>query len=406
MNVLVLGASGYIGSNLVPHLLARGYGVRAASRRREVLEGRGWIGAELVEADALDPASLPQALNGIQVAYYLVHSMGSGADFAEKDRHAAENFRIAAEAAGVRRIIYLGGLQGHGANTRHLQSRKETGEVLRAGNIPVTELRAGIIVGAGSAAFEVIRDLVNHLPVMTTPRWVRSKTQPIALDNLLEYLSRLLDAPLTEGKIYDVAGPETLRYDQLITQFGAAVGKKRLIIPLPVLTPRLSSYWLDLVTSVPASVARPLIDGLKEDLLANDAAIRVVIPIPLATYREAIDAALRHERELALPARWTEGALAFRGYDPSVSYYSKGARTELHTDVPSAVVWAAVQSIGGKRGYYYANSLWRLRGLLDRIVGGVGMRRGRRHPTELRIGDAVDFWRVVAIEPGTRLTLV
>lgn len=406
MNVLVLGASGYIGSNLVPHLLARECQVRATSRRRDVLQGRGWDGAELVAADALDPASLPKALQGIEVAYYLVHSMGSGVDFAEKDRSAAENFRTAAEAAGVKRIIYLGGLQGGHANTQHLQSRRETGEVLRAGTIPVTELRAGIIVGAGSAAFEVIRDLVNHLPIMTTPRWVRSRTQPIALDNLLEYLSRLLDEPLTEGKIYDVAGPEILRYDQLITQFGAAIGKKRLIIPLPVLTPRLSSYWLDLVTSVPASVARPLIDGLKEDLLANDAAIRALIPIPLDTYRAAIEAAFRTERELPLPARWTEGALAFRGYDSSVSYYSKGARTELHTDMAPEVVWAAVQGIGGRRGYYYANYLWRLRGLLDRIVGGVGMRRGRRHPTELRVGDAVDFWRVVAIEPGTRLTLV
>ncbi|MBE7518390.1 MAG: DUF2867 domain-containing protein [Thermoflexaceae bacterium] len=406
MNVLVLGASGYIGSNLVPHLRAQGHHVRATARRKEVLEGRGWDGVELVSADALDPASLCTALNGINVAYYLVHSMGSGDDFEERDRTAAENFRIAAETAGVERIIYLGGLQPPGESTRHLRSRQETGNILRAGPVPVTELRAGIIVGAGSAAFEVIRDLVNHLPAMTTPRWVRSRTQPIALQDLLDYLSRLLEIPVTGGKTYDVGGPETLSYEEMIAQFAAAVGKRRWVIPVPVLTPRLSSYWLDLVTSVPASVARPLIDGLRHDLLADDAPLRELIPIPLHTYREAIEAALRTERELALPARWTEGSLAFRGYDPAVSYYSKGTRTELSAPVSPSAAWNAVCCIGGEQGYYYADFLWRLRGLLDRVVGGVGMRRGRRHPTDLRPGDAIDFWRVVALEPGRRLTLV
>jgi uncharacterized protein YbjT (DUF2867 family) len=406
MNVLVLGASGYIGSNLVPHLQAQGHQVRAAARRQAVLEGRGWDGVELVSADALDPSSLCAALNGINVAYYLVHSMGSGDDFEERDRTAAQNFRNAAETAGVERIIYLGGLQPAGESTRHLRSRQETGDILRAGPVPVTELRAGIIVGAGSAAFEVIRDLVNHLPVMTTPRWVRSRTQPIALQDLLEYLSRLLGHPVTEGKTYDVGGPETLSYGQMITQFATAIGKRRWVIPVPVLTPRLSSYWLDLVTSVPASVARPLIDGLRHDLLADDAPLRELIPMPLHTYREAIEAALRTERELPLPARWTEGSLAFRGYDPAVSFYSKGTRTELNADVSAVAAWDAVRRIGGERGYYYADTLWRLRGLVDRVVGGVGMRRGRRHPTDLRPGDAIDFWRVVALEPGLRLTLV
>lgn len=406
MNVLVLGASGYIGSNLVPHLQSQGHQVRATARRQEVLEGRGWDGVELVSADALDPASLSAALNGIKVAYYLVHSMGSGDDFEERDRTAAQNFRSAAETAGVERIIYLGGLQPAGESTRHLRSRQETGNILRAGPIPVTELRAGIIVGAGSAAFEVIRDLVNHLPVMTTPRWVRSRTQPIALQDLLEYLSRLLGTPVTEGKTYAVGGPETLSYGEMITQFATVVGKSRWVIPVPVLTPRLSSYWLDLVTSVPASVARPLIDGLRHDLLADAAPLRELIPMPLHTYREAIEAALRTERELPLPARWTEGSLAFRGYDPAVSFYSKGARTELIAPVSPAAAWNAVRRIGGEQGYYYADFLWRLRGLLDRVVGGVGMRRGRRHPVSLRPGDAIDFWRVVALESGRRLTLV
>lgn len=402
--VLVLGASGYIGSHLVPRLIEAGHAVRAAARRRESLEGRGWDAVELGAADALDPASLDQILDGIEAVYYLVHSMGSGGDFAHRDRDAARNVRNAAARAGVERIVYLGGLQG--GDSQHLRSRRETGDVLREGPVPVTELRAGIIVGAGSAAFEVIRDLVNHLPVMITPRWVRSRSQPIALGDVLDYLVRLLDTPATAGHTYDVGGPDVLSYQDLMKRYARVAGKRRLILPVPVLTPRVSSYWLDLVTTVPASVARPLIDGLKHDLLADDAAIRALIPMPLTPYDQAITDALRDEREHATAARWTEGALAFRGWDPEVSFYSKGSRTETPVAAPPAVTWSIVSSLGGKRGYYYANSLWTLRGLLDRLVGGVGMRRGRRHPVDLRVGDAVDFWRVAALEPGRRLTLV
>jgi len=406
LTTLVFGASGYIGTNLVPALLAAGFDVRAAARHVDVLEARGWEGVDLVAADALEPASLAPALDGVDVAFYLVHSMAAGSGFAHLDREAATNFREAAAAARVSRIIYLGGLQPHSEASEHLQSRRETGDILREGSVPVTEIRAGIVVGAGSAGFEVIRDLVNHLPVMTTPKWVRSKTRPIALSDLLAYLVALTTRPETSEQIFDVGGPETLSYGEMLTGFAEATGKRRWIIPVPVLTPRLSSYWLALVTSVPASVARPLIDGLRHDLIPDDRAIRAALPIPLHSYREAIHAALEQERALAVPARWTEGALAFRGYNPEVSYYSKGERTETATRASAASVWKVVTSIGGDTGYYFANPLWRIRGFLDRLVGGPGMRRGRRHPADVRVGDTLDFWRVVAIDPGQRLTLL
>jgi uncharacterized protein YbjT (DUF2867 family) len=406
MNVLVVGASGYIGSHLVPALVPRGHRVRAVARSASVLAGRRWQGVECRDADVLKPETLAAAAEGIDIAYYLVHSMGSGGDFAERDREGARNFGSAAKDAGVSRIVYLGGIQPPGDPSAHLASRRETGDLLRASGVPVTELRAGMIVGPGSAAFEVIRDLVNHLPIMTTPRWVRSRSQPIALGDLIEYLCAVAESPETAGRTFDVGGPEMLSYADALRQFAEVTGKRRLIVPLPVLTPRLSSYWLDLVTSVPASVARPLVDGLQYDLPADDAAIRRLIPLPLLTYRESVTAALKAERAAPLPVRWTEGSLAFRGYNPDIAYYPKGSEVRTEIDAPAETVWPLIESIGGKRGYYYANFLWRLRGLLDRVVGGVGMRRGRRNPREVRPGDALDFWRVVGVEQYKRLTLV
>ena len=405
--VLVLGASGYIGSHLIPRLVERGHEVRAAGRRPETLQGRGWTGVETVRADALDPDSLGQVLDGIDLVYYLIHSMASGKDFPELDRRAATNVWKAAAQAGVGRIIYLGGLQPKDAASMHLASRQETGAVLREGSVPVTELRAGIIVGPGSAAFEVIRDLVYHLPVMVTPRWVDSLTQPIALDDLLEYLLRVPEGEAPGNQTYDVGGPETLHYRDLLTGFARVIGKRLRIVPVPVLTPRLSSYWLNLVTAVPSNVARPLIDGLKHDLVADpgsDLANR--IPLRLHTYDEAIRAALDAERSAEVPARWTEGSFAMRDHRPEISFYSRGERVERRCDAPPEAVWKVVTAIGGANGWYYADPLWNLRGVLDRLVGGVGRRRGRRHPTQLRVGDAVDFWRVAGLEPGRRLTLL
>ena len=405
--VLVLGASGYVGSHLVPRLVEEGHAVRAAGRRRETLEAREWQEVEVVQADALDAESLDNAFEGVGLAYYLVHSMASGTDFPERDRRAAENTRRAAEAAGVSRIVYLGGLQPRGAASAHLASRRETGDVLRGGAVDVTEVRAGIVVGPGSAAFEVIRDLVYHLPVMVTPRWVRSLTQPIALDDLIEYLVRLPETEPPGSHVYDAAGPEVVRYQDLLTRFAKAVGRRLAIVPVSVLSPRLSSYWLDLVTAVPSSVARPLIDGLRHDLVVDpETDLQARIPIELHTYEEAVRAALKAERTAQLPARWTEGSFAMRDHRAVISFYSRGERVERTCGASPEAVWGVVSAIGGSNGWYYGNWLWNLRGLLDRLVGGVGRRRGRRHPTEIRTGDALDFWRVVGVEPGRRLTLL
>ena len=406
MNVLVMGASGYIGSNLVPQLANRGHHVRAAARNLDSLEARQWADVECVTADALRPETLDEALTGIDVAYYLVHSMGSGKRFPELDRASARNFRRAAERAGVRRIIYLGGLLPRGERSMHLDSRAETGEILRDGPIPVTEIRAGIIVGAGSAAFEVIRDLVMHLPVMTTPRWVRSRTQPIALTDLLQYLLRIPDVPETSGRIFEVGGPDTLSYAEMMKVFARVVDRHIRIISLPVLTPRLSALWLDFVTAVPANIARPLIDGLTHDLLADDTEIRQLIPLQLHSYEAAIRDALEAERMQAVPARWTEGAMAYRASRPDVAFFAKQMTGTAHTTAPVAASWSAIASIGGDARWPAYDWLWRVRAALDRVIGGPGMRRGRRDQANVRPGDTIDWWRVVAVDPGHRLTLL
>jgi len=275
---LVFGASGYIGSNLVPELLRSGRRVRATARNVEVLEGRGWSGVELARADALDPATLPAVLAGVDVAYYLVHSMAAGRDFAAIDRQAAENFARAAAAAGVRRIVYLGGLIPPNPRSQHLRSRAETGELLRSFPVPVTEVRAGMIIGPGSAAYEVIRDLVNHLPAMITPAWVRSRSTPIALPDLLAYLIAVADLPAAAGRILDAGGPDAVTYGEIMRCYGRLVGRQPRILAVPVLTPRLSSYWLRFVTSVPTDVVLALVDGLEQDFVADDVELRRLVP--------------------------------------------------------------------------------------------------------------------------------
>lgn len=403
---LVFGASGYVGSNLVPHLLEAGYRVRAAARSVAVLEARGWQGLELVQADALQPDTLHTALEGVDLAYYLVHSMAAGADFGALDLDAAEHFAAAAAAAGVRRIIYLGGLVPGENAGEHIDSRRATGEVLRAGPVPVTELRAGIIIGPGSAAFEVMRDLTLNLPVMVTPRWVRATSPPIALHNLLVYLERVADLPEAAGKVYDAAGPETCTYEDMMRAMARAAGKRPpRIIPVPVLSPTLSSYWLGLVTAVPANIARALIGGLKHDFTADDAALRRLVPQTLLGVEDAIAAALRQEREGATAARWTEGNFVIRGERHDVAFYAKHASGNALTTASPEAVWQALCRIGGDTRYFAFNWLWTLREIMDWLVGGPGLTRGRRHPTELRLGDAVDYWTVVALQPARRLTL-
>ena len=403
---LVFGASGYIGSNLVPALLAAGHRVRATARNVEVLEARGWTGVELVRADALDPASLAPALAGVDTAYYLVHSMAAGRDFAALDRQAAENFARAAAQAGVRRIVYLGGLIPPNPRSQHLKSRAETGEVLRRFPVPVTEIRAGMIIGPGSAAYEVIRDLVNHLPVMTTPSWVRSRSTPIALPDLLGYLVAVADIDAAAGRILDAGGPDAVTYEEIMRCYGRLVGRTPRIIAVPVLTPRLSSYWLRFVTSVPTSVARALVEGLEHDFVADDSALRSLVPRRLMGLEESIRAAIDADSRHEVVARWVEGAIACRNFHPEYGYYAMRAGAEANGPATPEAVFRTVCTIGGDRGYFFADVLWNVRRAIDWLIGGPSYRRRRRHPAELRVGDVVDSWRVIALEPGRRLTLL
>ena len=404
--ILVLGSSGYIGTHLVPGLVQAGHSVRAASRNREVLIGRNWENVEITETDILSGKGLDEAVRDIDVIYYLVHSMASGKDYAEKDRQAATNVREAASRHQVQRIVYLGGLQPVGAASEHLSSRAETGDTLRKGNIAVTELRAGIIVGPGSAGFEVIRDLVNHLRVMITPRWVQSSTQPIALDDLLHYLIHVIDTQETLGEIYDVGGPEILTYEEMMRTYAKEIGRPLNVIRAPVLTTKLSSYWLGFVTAVPSSIARPLIDGLKWDLLADNTSIQELLPRKLHNYRESLRAAMEAERNASLSVHWASAALPYPGFGSEESFFSKQQHAQGVAKVSVNNLWDEVIRIGGLNGWYAYSWLWRVRGILDRILGGPGMRRRRRHAEELRVGDVLDFWRVVRVEPESRLTLL
>jgi uncharacterized protein YbjT (DUF2867 family) len=403
---VVFGASGYIGSNLVPELLRAGRRVRATARNIEVLEGRGWTGAELARADALDPATLPAALAGADVAYYLVHSMAAGRHFADIDREAARNFAQAAAAAGVRRIVYLGGLIPPDPRSQHLRSRAETGEVLRQGPVPVTEVRAGMIIGPGSAAYEVIRDLVNHLPLMVTPSWVRSRSTPIALPDLLAYLVAVAELPQAAGRVLDAGGPDAVTYEEIMRCYGRLVGRRPRILAVPVLTPRLSSYWLRFVTSVPTSVARALVEGLEHDFVARDAELRALLPRRLLGLEESVRAAIEADRSHTAVARWVDGAIACRNYRPEYGFYAMRAGGTASGPVSADDVFRVVCTIGEDGDYFYANALWWLRRALDWLAGGPSFRRTRRHPTELRVGDVVDSWRVIALEPGRRLTLL
>lgn len=403
---LVFGASGYIGTNLTEYLVGRGERVRASSRNLDVLEGRGWEGAELCEADALQPETLDAALRGVETAYYLVHSMGAGGEFPELDARAARNFAEAAARQGVRRIVYLGGLMPDVPKSAHLRSRQETGDILREGRVPVTELRAGMIIGPGSAAWEIIRDLVNYLPVMVTPRWVKSRSTPIALRNLLYYLAEVPRVAESAGETYDVAGPETLTYVDIMRRYAALVGKNPFIIPVPVLTPRLSSRWLRLVTSVPTSIGRALIDGLSQDVIGDDARIRALLPQRLLDFDEAAKEAMNADRQHDLPARWVEGAIHRGNFKPRYGFYAKQELGLAETIASKEALWEVVCEFGLGGDFFFARPLWWLRRSFDWVVGGPSFRRRRRHPSQLRVGDVVDSWRVIAMQPCHRLALL
>lgn len=403
---LVFGASGYIGTNLTAYLAKQGRHVRASSRDIAVLEGRGWSEVELCAADALKPATLDDVLQDIDTAYYLVHSMAAGKSFPELDARAARNFAASAARQGVRRIVYLGGLVPDDPQSSHLRSRQQTGEILRAGSVAVTELRAGMIIGPGSAAWEVIRDLVNHLPAMITPRWVYSRSTPIALSNLLCYLAEVGRHDETAGEIYDIGGPDVLTYAEIMRRYAKQVGRKPLIIPVPVLTPRLSSYWLRLVTSVPTNVARALIDGLSQDVIAEDTRLAALVPQPLLDFDAAAAAALQAERLHEIPARWVENAYACENLRPEYSFYAMQEARHINTQASAEDLWAVLCTFGDRGDFFSGRILWRLRRALDWLLGGPSFRRPRRHPRDLRVGDTLDAWRVIALEKNERLTLL
>ncbi len=413
--ILITGATGYIGGRLVPQLLERGYRVRCLAREPRKLSGRGWDEdprVEIVRGDALDPDSVRSAMEGCGAAYYLVHSMLAGErTFEGRDRVAAENFAKGAEGAGLDRIIYLGGL-GRKAEklSPHLESRHEVGDVLRGGQVPVTELRAAMIVGSGSASFEMLRSLVSRLPLMICPRWVDVKTQPIAIRDVLAYLIGCLENAETAGRTFDIGGPDVLTYRQMMHRFAAILGLKRLIVVVPVLTPRLSAYWVNLMTPVNAGLAFALIESLQYETVCEEGKIRELVPIPRTGFDDACRWALDKVNQNAVETRWTNASLPHRFERVSLPILAPENCTirdeqRFEADVPPLVLFDKVRRIGGDVGWYYAEWLWKIRGGMDRAIGGVGLRRGRRDPVSVRIGDAIDFWRVEDVVPGRRLLL-
>src|SRR5829696_4165962 len=382
-NILLTGATGYVGGRLLRRLEASGRHVRCLVRDGSRL-GSTAVTTEVVTGDCLDEASLERALAGVHCAYYLVHSMSGGRDFEDRDRRAAANFGRAAARAGVKRIIYLGGLtDASGSLSAHLRSRAETGEILRASDVPVVEFRSSIIIGAGSLSFEMIQALVERLPIMVCPRWVATLTQPIAIDDVVAYLEASLDLPAGVRTIFEIGGPDTVSYGDIMRTYARLRGLRRWLLPVPFLTPHLSGLWLALVTPAQARVGRSLVEGLKNSTIVRSTAARETFAITLSP----LDASL-----LSAIAEGEEGRKRI------------DTRTKL-VDVPAAQAFAPVRRIGGASGWYFLNALWRLRGALDTWFGGVGMRRGRRDPDLCAVGDFIDGWTVEAFEPDRRLRL-
>ncbi|WP_431682439.1 SDR family oxidoreductase [Kitasatospora sp. KL5] len=428
---LVTGATGYIGGRLVPELLAAGRAVRCLVRNPGRLRDHPWRArVETATGDVTRPETLPAAFEGVDTAYYLVHSLGTGPGFERTDREAARAFGAAAARAGVRRIVYLGGLVPAGVPTAelspHLRSRAEVGRLLRNSGVPTAELRAAVIIGSGSASFEMLRYLTERLPVMVTPSWVGTRIQPIAVRDVLRYLVAAADLPPEVNRAFDIGGPDVLTYRRMMLRYAAVAGlPRRIVVPVPVLTPRLSSLWVGLVTPVPNSIARPLVESLRHEVVCAEHDIARYVPDPPAQsvpglprpvhgpigFEDAVRLALRRIRDAEVVTRWSSASLPGAPSDP-LPTDPDWAGGSLYQDVrerrvgaaPEAV-WRVVEGIGGENGWYSFPLAWALRGWADRAVGGVGLRRGRRDPARLRVGDSLDFWRVEEIEPGRLLRL-
>ena len=408
--VVVTGATGYIGGRLVPRLLHAGYRVRCLVREPRKLFSRPWAAdptLDIRRCDVGDRGTLVEAMTGCTAAYYLVHSMiAAGLKYRERDRLLARTFAAAAKASHLQRIIYLGGLGETGDGlSEHLASRREVEAALATGSVPVTVLRAAMIIGSGSASFEILRYLVERLPVMVTPRWVSTEGQPIAVDNVVHYLVACLGQPETVGRTLDIGGTDVLTYRDIMQVMAEALGvRKRLIIPVPVLTPRLSSLWIHLVTPLSHRIARPLSEGLRNRVVCRNNDAARLMPQTLLTIREAIDAALGHAQSNEVETTWSDA-----GPIPGDPDWSGGKvfvdRRSVEIAAPEGVVYRAVCRIGGGQGYYAGDWLWRVRGWMDRLAGGPGLRRGRRDPETVAYGEALDFWRVTGIEENRRLEL-
>ncbi|KQZ07444.1 NAD(P)-dependent oxidoreductase [Agromyces sp. Root1464] len=417
MHVLVTGATGYIGGRLVPRLLAAGHEVRVLARRPERLRDVPWRGeVEVVEGDLLDPGSVDAAVESVDVVYYLVHSMGGQGDFEATERRIAENVASAARRNGVSRLVYLGGLHPEGERlSRHLRSRAQVGEVLIASGVPTIVLQAGVIIGSGSTSFEMIRHLTEVLPYMPAPRWVRSFIQPIAVRDVLTYLVAAAEAPLEASRAFDIGGPDILRYGQLMNGYAVEAGlPQRPIAALPVLTPWLAGQWVNLVTPIPRRIAVPIIESLQFDCVMRDHDIDQVIPPPpegLLPYRVAVRLALERERAGEVETSWRNAEVAGAPSDPLPSDPDWAGHTvylderERRTPAPVRELWRVIEGVGGENGWYSFPLAWAVRGWVDKLTGGVGLRRGRRDPDTLHVGDAVDFWRVEAIDRGSFLRL-
>ena len=414
---LVTGATGYIGGRLIRELLSHGYRVRILARNPERLKDHPWIDlVEVVSGDAHEVTALDEALEGIDVAYYLLHALMSKDDFEQEEKDIAEKFGAAAKTANIQRIVYLGGIIAQNELlSPHLQSRADTGTILKSFGVPTIELRAGIVIGSGSASFEMLRYLTERLPVMTTPRWVETKIQPIAVRDVLRYLVGAAAIDSSVSGDFDIGGPEVFSYREMMMKYAEAAGlRKRIIIPVPVLTPKLSSGWVGLVTPVPITLARRLVESLKNEVVVRDDSIRKLIPdskAGLTPFKQAVELALTRIKEANVETRWTNASVPGTPSDPLPTDPDWAGGTlytdvrTLHSEDPIQTVWKRVEAIGGRNGYSTATWAWELRGLMDRFFGGVGLRRGRRDDNTLIEGEALDFWRVEAINRPELLRL-
>jgi uncharacterized protein YbjT (DUF2867 family) len=403
LRVLVTGATGYIGGRLVPRLLARGHWVRCVARNHRRLEGRQWAGAEIIQGDLENPEASARALEGIDVAYYLVHSMAAGQTFRERDRLMALAFGAAAAKAGVRRIIYLGGLgDPEKVRSKHLISRQEVGRCLAAGGVPVIEFRAAVIVGSGSVSFEIIRHLIERLPMMIAPVWVNTHCQPIGIRSVLEYLVEALDHPAAEG-IYEIGGQDILSYREMMLRYARMRGLRRFILSFPVPKPELSSRWVDLLTPIPYSIAQPLVESLQTEVVVRNDRARETFRVKPTGYDEAVRLALMRVAQDSVETTWASSLSSLTQDQPEADVLGSHEgmlldRRLRRVKASPLQVFETICTLGGEEGWPAGNALWQFRGIMDRLVGGVGMRRGRRHPRELRVGDPLDFWRVEALE--------